>query len=295
MSILNRGFDLTSQYGSIGGVTFRRVGGVTVASQKVPAHSSAKRTPRLMLTRMRWVNLVMLWRAINMKSWHPSFVRPTKRVSDFNEFMKVNVNRNVTFLTKDIAASLGCVIAPVRLTSPSVLPSIVVDFNGNGVPESDLAVGTLSLGNSTTLKVFSDAIINNNEDWNNGDKLTILIGHQLMENTTIPVAKFDVIKVTLDNTASTTLLKDVIDISLLAVVDGCLALSGPINGGCAFIHSRIVNGETICSMQNLVVSNTYLANYQGTQAFYAAVESYGGFAAAQTLTPDIPLLPDLEP
>lgn len=288
MAIVNRGFDLTSQYGSIGGVTYRRIGGVTVASQKVPAKSHAKQTLRLMLTRMRWVNLVQLWRAIDMTSWHPAFAKENKRISDFNEFMKANVNANLTFITKSISNAMGCVVAPVTLTSPSYLPTISVNFGNNDVPVSSLSVGTLTIGNSTTLKAFSDAIINNNNGWMSGDKLTILIVLQSVDSYGVPRATADALEITLDSAADYDLLSDHVDVSLLSVVDGHLALTSISAGGVAFVHSRIVDSDTITSYQSLVVNNSYLSQYQGRNAFNAAVESYGGFAEPQTLTPDVP-------
>ncbi len=296
MAILNRGFDQTNLKGSIGGVTYRREGGVTIASQKVPMHVSAKQTPKLMFTRMRWVNLVALWKVINTTSWHPSFQRPNKRTSDFNMFMKANMAGARTFITNTIASAMGSVVAPVKLTTPSILQTIEVEFGSANIPESDIAVGTLTLGNSTTLKAFSEAIIDNNGGWQSGDKLVVLVVRQLFNNG-VPYGTAEAIEITLNTgaDAATTLVKDIIDISLFAVVDGMLGLSGPINGGVAFVHTRIVDGETICSGQELVVSNSYLANYQGVAAFNAAVDSYGGFAASETLTPDVDLDVDVEP
>lgn len=296
MAILNRGFDQTNLQGSIGGVTYRREGGVTIASQKVPMHVSAKQTPKLMYTRMRWVNLVALWKVINTTSWHPSFQRPNKRTSDFNMFMKANMAGARTFIPRSVASAMGSVVAPVKLTTPSILPTIEVEYGNANIPESDIAVGTLTLGNSTTLKDFSTAIIDNNLNWLSGDKLVILVVHQLTNNN-IPYGSAESIEITLNNgaDAATTLVKDIIDISLLSVIDGMLALSGPVNGGVAFVHTRIVDGETICSGQELVVNNTYIATYQGTAAFNAAVDSYGGFAAAETLTPDVDLDVDVNP
>lgn len=296
MAILNRGFDQTNLKGSIGGVTYRREGGVTIASQKVPMHVSAKQTPKLMFTRMRWVNLVALWKVINTTSWHPSFQRPNKRTSDFNMFMKANMAGARTFITNTIASAMGSVVAPVKLTTPSILQTIEVEFGSANIPASDIAVGTLTLGNSTTLKAFSEAIIDNNGGWQSGDKLVVLVVRQLFNNG-VPYGTAEAIEITLNTgaDAATTLVKDIIDISLFSVVDGTLGLSGPINGGVAFVHTRIVDGETICSGQELVVSNSYLANYQGVAAFNAAVDSYGGFAASETLTPDVDLDVDVEP
>lgn len=298
MAILNRGFDQTNLNGSVGGVTYRRVGGVTVASQKVPMHVQAKQTPKLMYTRMRWVNLVALWKAINTTSWHPSFRKDNSRQSDFNMFMKVNMTGARTFITRGIATANGAVVAPVTLTSPSTLKSIAVEFGNNSIPESSLAVGSLTIGNSTTLQTFSQAIIDNNSDWQSGDQLTILVVRQMVNNG-IPVALATERHVVIDNStaAATLLLSEQIEPSFLSVVDGTLALSGPVLGGVAFVQSRLVAGETICSGASLVVENTYLQQYQGETAFRAAVDTYGGFATNELLTPDLTddIISQLEP
>lgn len=287
MAIVNRGFDLSNLYGSIGGVTYRRVGDATIASQKVPRKSNAKRTLRLMITRMKWVNLVQLWRIINTVSWHPSFARENKRVSDFNAFMKANVALNQTFITKLISNAMGCVVAPVTLTSPSYLPTINLAAGSGSSVVSSLAMGTLNLGNSTTLAAFSSAIINNNPSWQNGDKLTILYLIQSIDTALVPRAKAECLEITLDSLADTSMLSDYVDVNLLSIDGGYLALASLANGGCAFVHSRIVDSDTITSGQTLFVINQYLAAYQGYQAFLNAAESYGGIVEPQTLTPDI--------
>lgn len=287
MAILARGFDQTNLSGSVGGVTYRRVGGVTVASQKVPMHVEHKRTALLMLTRMKWVNLVALWKVINKTGWHPSFQRENRRVSDFNMFLRANFPAAATFIEKGISRAYGSVVAPVRLTSGSVLTPVAAEFGSGHVPESNLSC-PITIGNSTTLKAFSVAIAESNNGWLIGDKLTILIVRQGVVNG-IPTGEATALSVTLDDSdsAETTMLSDIVDVSLLAVVDGYLALSGPVNGGVAFVHSRLVNGETICSTADLLVENTVLSTYQGLAAFNKAAESYGGIARNYLLTPDI--------
>lgn len=287
MAILARGFDQTNLSGSVGGVTYRRVGGVTVASQKVPMHVEHTRTARLMLTRMKWVNLVALWKVINQTGWHPSFQRENRRVSDFNMFLRTNFTAAATYIDKGISRAYGSVVAPVRLTSGSFLSPIDVTFGTGGVPESDLSC-PITIGSSTTLKAFSVAIVESNEGWLMGDKLTILIVRQSVVDQ-IPFGKAIALSVTMDDsdTAEETMLSDIIDVSLIGIVDGSLALTGPVNGGCAMVHSRLVDGETLCSNSDLTVQNTELTYYQGLTAFNKAAESYGGIARNQLLTPDI--------
>ena len=244
-AILQRGFDQTNLVGSVGGVTYRRVGGVTVASQKVPMHVEHTRTALLMLTRMKWVNLVALWKVINSTGWHPSFQRENRRISDFNMFLRANFAAANTFITKAVSRAYGCVVAPCRLTSGSFLSPVAVSVNGTGRFETDIAYLS-ALGNSTTLKAFSEEIIENNPGWN-----------------------------------------EFFDPSLIMTDGTVLQLSAIFEGGAGVVHSRKVDGETLCSTQDLVIHNQFLSNYQGLQAFNRAAESYGGVARNQLLTPDV--------
>ena len=286
MAILARGFDLSNLSGSVGGVTYRRVGGVTVAAQKIPMHVEHTRTARLMLTRMKWVNLVALWKVINQTGWHPSFQRENRRISDFNMFLRTNFSSAKTFIDKGISRAYGSVVAPVRLTSGSVLTPIDVVFGSNSTPASTLSC-PITLGNSTTLKAFSEAIAESNNGWLIGDKLTILFVRQTTVNS-IPAGVATALSVTLDDSedAESTMLSDLIDVTLLAIDGGYLALSFSLNGGCAMVHSRLVDGETLCSNADLTVQNTILSTYQGLTAFNKAAESYGGIARNYLLTPD---------
>lgn len=287
MAILSRGFDQTNLKGSVGAVTYRRVEGVTIASQKVPMHVIAKQTRALMRVRMRWANLVALWQSLNVAGWHPSFIKEARQ-SDYNRFMSVNMSGSTpVYLTKSVKAYGGGVVAPVVITEGSLHP-VSVEIVSNQAT-SDIVMGTLTLGTSTTLKAFSDAIVGNNTDWQHGDKLTIVIMRQTTADG-VPMAKSSVYTVTLDtrDSAATVMLNDILDVAALVISDGVLGLSSPVTGGVAFVHSRIVDGETVCSRQSIVTNNTTtLTAYTGETAFTTAVDSFGGFAAEETLTPDL--------
>lgn len=288
MAILNRGFDQTNLMGSVGGVTYRRVGGVTVASQKVPMKSHAKQTTRLMRTRMQWPNLVAVWRAINTTKWHPAFRKENRRQSDFNLFMQKNMKRNPVWLTKSYVRQ-GAGIVASYIVSDGNMGAVSCGWGNNNVPTTDLQVGTLTLGNSTTVAAFSSAIIDNNpsKDFRTGDQLTLLTVLQRTAAGAAPTLSASAMEVTLDTAADTTLLSDVLEVSNLTITDGKLAWSAAVVGGVAAVHSRLVNGETVCSNASLIINNDTLAQYQTTTAFYAAAESYGGIAEEQMLTPNI--------
>ena len=72
--------------GSIGQLTFARVGGKTVVREKVERKAVPTRTRRQMRRRVVWANLVNLYRAFS-GTLHPSFENKERGRSDYNEFM----------------------------------------------------------------------------------------------------------------------------------------------------------------------------------------------------------------
>ncbi len=272
--------------GSIGSYTFARVNGQTVAKQKVDKKGVPVRTRSQMLSRMQFANLIHVYQSFK-GNLHPSFEGKPQRVSDYNEFVRTNMNANPVYLTKNQSLQGGCLVAAYQVTRGS-LPGVSVEFGNNNVPESSIAVGSLTLGNSTTLKAFSDAIVQNNTGWLSGDQLTVFVAHQMMDAATgVPRVEINAIELTLDENADTTMLSDLVETSFFSVVDGCLALSGPVNGGVAFVHSRKSHSGTKVSTQFFVVNNSYLAQYQTSAAFNNAVKSYGGLTQDEFLTPNL--------
>lgn len=272
--------------GKVGNWVYARLNGQTVAKEKADKKATPTRTNAQMLTRMQWANLVNLYGAFK-GTLHPSFENKPMTKSDYNMFISANVNANPVYLTKEQARQGGCLVAAYQITRGK-MPSITVEFGNNNVPESSIAVGSLTLGNSTTLKAFSDAIIQNNSGWMSGDQLSVYVAYQMMDaNTNVPRVEITAVEVTLDSAADTTMLSDLVETSFFSVVDGCLALSGPVNGGVAFVHSRYVNGKTSVSTQFFVVQNSYLAQYQTAGAYSNAVVSYGGINKDDFLTPNL--------
>lgn len=272
--------------GKVGNWVYARLNGQTVAKEKADKKATPTRSNAQMLTRMQWANLVNLYGAFK-GTLHPSFENKPITRSDYNMFISANVGANPVYLTQNQARQGGCLVAAYQITRGK-MPSISVEFGNNNTPESSIAVGTLTIGNSTTLKAFSDAIIQNNSGWLSGDQLSVYVAYQMMDaNTGVPRVEINAVEVTLDSAADTTLLSDIISASFFSVVDGTLALSGPVNGAVAFVHSRYVNGKTSVSTQFFVVNNSYLAQYQTSAAYNNAVLSYGGINKDDFLTPNL--------
>lgn len=269
--------------GSIGNITYQRINGQTVAKEKVEKKATPRRTLAQMRKRMAWANIVHIWQSFK-GDLHPSFEGKDRRSTDFNEFMSANLAGSGVYLTKNESMQGGAVVEAYQVTRGSI-PSVGVAFGENGVPVTDIAVGDLAFGASTTLRRFSQAIINNNRNWEYGDQLTVFIARQTVNSTTgIPLVNIEAVEITLGD-SDVQLIGDLVDVDLFVVNDGYLGLAGTVNGGVAVIHSRKTQGETRVSTQFFVVSNPLLVQYQSSTAFETAVNSYGGINSEEFLTP----------
>lgn len=282
MSRVNRGFNLTSMNGSVGAVTYVTRKGITVAKQKVPAKLNYTKTLRSMTPRMRWMAIVRMWQALNTVGWHPSFKNKEGLQTDFNMFMKANGAVDV-FLPKDIVSANGGVVAPVQVTLGG-LPTVGGTMVEGGFLTT-IAMGGMTIGASTTLRTFSQAIIENNLDWNNGDQLTIVVLTQSVDaSTNIPRIVPTIAEIIIDDQDDGTLIGDIVDPNLLDVSDGKLRIVG-VNGGACAVHSTGEGDTFDVSTEYLGMNNAILSQYTSSAALMTAINSYGGLSGTQFLVP----------
>lgn len=277
--------------GSAGDWTYARLNGQTVAKQKVAPKDVPVRSYRQMLRRVQWANIVNVWRAFSGNN-HPSFENRGARVSDFNEFMSANLGSVPVYLTKDQARQGGAVIAAYQVTRGS-LPSIVMEEvpGTGGAPgkvSTDIALGSLTVDASTTVKEFSEAVVSNNGDYFHGDQITCFLARQTVNATSqVPYVKIDAMEVTLDLNDNSTKLYDVVDAEGFSSNNGRLGTSlTNFTGGIVWIHSRRAKSKTAVSSQRFLVKGNLLQNYTTEAARTEAILSYGGVLGDQFLTPN---------
>lgn len=277
----------TSLKGSAGAWTYNKRGGLTIAKQKVDTKGQSPRTYAQMRRRVQWGNLVNIWQAFRDAN-KPSFENADRLRSDFNLFIRANIGSGGVYLKKDEVRFGGAVVSDYLVTEGS-LQSIGMDENGSGVLVSDIDLGNVSIGSSTTLAALSTAIINNNGGkFMDGDKITCFILKQITDASTgvatVQLLRSDII---LDTTDSDTLVRDTATAACFSNVGTKLGLSGTVNGGAVYIHSRKSGAKTLVSTQRIVVTNSMLATYQTTTALNSAIVSYGGSLEVPYLTPDV--------
>ena len=269
--------------GSAGNVTFRQRGGETVVSEKVTSVRNP-RTNAQMQTRTKWGNIIAMYKGIRPLLNYGFESRP-KNCSDYNMFVKQNMQRTPIYLTKQAVAGGACIATAYQISQGS-LPAIVVTGTGqNGV--TDIRLGGESITNNTTVAQFSQAVVNNNADYRYGDQISFfLVKQKVNENTGIPYCQFSAAKVILDAANENKLVDEVSGSHGFASVDGKLGHSGN-DGDCAYawVHTRKSDGKTLVSSQELLSANSKEAEYQGDNAYNLSKSSYGA-SIESFLVPD---------
>ena len=259
--------------GSAGNVTFKVRNGETIVSEKV-THIRNPRSNAQMQTRTKWGNIIAMYKGIR-PLLNYGFENKPKNLSDYNMFVKLNMQRPAVYLTKQQVAGGGCVACAYQITQGS-LPSIVISGTGNN-SATDIYLGSLTIGASTTVAEFSQAVVNNNADYKYGDQISFFeITQQTNAETGIPYCQFSASKVILD-AADTSVLWDVAGRAGFYGQDSMLGHYGAaFVGAFGWVHSRKSDGKTLVSSQNLIAVNaTLLAEHQGDAAYTLSKSSYG--------------------
>ena len=270
--------------GKVGLITYAQTKYGTVAYLRKKVTKIPRRSERQMEIRTQWVNLGAIYRQFN-KTLKKAFEGLGNQMSVYNAFVQANINVVKVYISKQEKLNGGSVLAPYMITRGS-MPSIVMTKNAGDVLVTDLSLGNLVIGESTTVAQFSAAVIANNEDYVNGDQLTFFYGVQLVDAVTgVPRAKITGYKVVLDTQDGTALWNMVSALGFSSVqgsggmVNGyCLGMNSVItNGAAAWVHSREdASGNLTVSTQFLYVDSTILASYQDESAFGSSAASYGG-------------------
>lgn len=124
-------------------------------------------------------------------------------MSVYNAFIQANLGVVKVYITKRMKLNGGAILAPYQITRGS-LPSISMAKNSNNKLVSSVALGSLSISATTTVAQFSQAVIDNNASFVEGDQLTFFHVKQSVDAVTrTPRATIKGYKVVL-NTADDT-------------------------------------------------------------------------------------------
>ena len=282
--------------GGAGGYSFYiRKGEQVIRQRKNNSNygSGASRTYAQMIRRIKWGNLVNVFKA--MKSWQPKAYDSKKQgQTDYNIFMQLNINRATAALTREMCLSGCAVIEPCQVSRGS-LPPIALALAGSGNQYvSDIVISNAIQG-STTVGQLSADIIANNPQFREGDNLAFCFFYNWKDSRVEwPFVSTRYTEITLDTTSATVINSiPALDNRLSKSTGGNLQASwsagtplSPNNEvGMVLIHTRKSASMLAVSSQEIVVnSNSILSSFVGNTWYQTCIDTYG-------LTDEVPLDP----
>lgn len=267
--------------GGAGGYSFYVRGGEQVIRQRRNNSNygeTASRSRAQMVRRVKWGNLVNEFRA--MKSWQPkAYDSKLAGQTDYNIFMKLNINRAAVALTKEMSEAGCCVVDAYQVSRGSIPPIALSWDNGSDLYITSIVL-TEAITSSTTIGALATDIIANNPQFVAKDNLAI-ISYENWEEPRVewPYARTTYAEITLDK-SSTALVKDVPDVGtrLSKSSGNFLAISpfGTNEVGCVAIHTRKDAQTLFVSSQEIVLnSDTLVQKYTGAEWTEQCILTYG--------------------
>ena len=223
--------------GKVGQLLYRQTRTGTIISELPVKPAIPRRSARQMDRRTQWGNLAAIYKQFD-SMLRRGYENLPPQMSVFNAFIQANIDVVKVYITKTIRLNGGAILAPYQITRGS-LPSISMAKNTSNILVSGIRLGTLAIDANTTIGQFSQAVIDNNDAFDEGDQLTFFHGIQSIDTVTrTPRATIRGYKVVL-STAEDTKLWDVVDRIGFSVTDNCLATSSPTAPPSGCIAARL--------------------------------------------------------
>lgn len=261
-----------------GAVIYQAMG--QTRSRRLAETISNPRTESQMTQRVKWSNLVNLYRA--NRPWMKYAYETKKQTqSEYNKFMSLNVKTSPIYLPKQVAGAGGCVVAPYQITQGS-LPSVEV------VRAQDWWQTNIILPNDTqwqptwTVAQLTQMILPLNPGIREGDQLSFIrMTQQVNADNGVPFVTVREYEMIFDSNSQELVSKYLpngyLDSSEQATDCRLIVKDSGQAGGFVLILSRTIGGKTFVSSQKIIVANndTLINFYSSAAALQAAIDSYG--------------------
>ena len=269
--------------GRVGNVRYYTKDGNTY-TRTVSSSVNNPRSEGQMRGRTKVANLVNNYRMLK-NFLGKCFQNANSCVSIYNLFFQKGMLCTPVYLTKEMAGSGAAVAAPYGISDGS-LPRISYGLNSNGILQTNLSLGDLNIGDTTTVGELAQALVENNEGvFHYGDFISFIeVIQKGSETLPLITAKGDNIQLAKN---SPELLADKISTRGFATVGGCLGMDDEPEAGCyAWIHSRRNSGVKVSGQYLYNCNEEMLSHFTSDEAFQAASASYGESAQNPFITSD---------
>ena len=258
--------------GRVGNVRYYTKDGNTY-TRTVASAANNPRSEGQMRVRTRVCNVVNNYRLLKT-FLSKCFEKSDSCVSIYNLFFQKGMLCTPVYLVKELAGSGAAVAAPYCVSDGS-LPRISYGLNSNGVLQTDIQLGDLAIGESTTVGELAQAIVEHSDGiFRYGDYLSFLAVLQ-KGSVSLPLVSVKGWNIQLVKN-STELVLDKVDALGFTTVGGCLGMSDEPEAGCyAWIHSRKSGGVKVSGQYLYNCNEEMLSHFISDEAFEAASASYG--------------------
>lgn len=267
--------------GRVGDTTYYVRDGEQIARQSQNNSNygaTASRTPAQMSRRVKWANLVNLFKG--MKSWQPkAYDFKKKGQTDYNLFMALNINTAKVCLTKDMAMNgCGCWEA-YQISRGSLAPIGLVAGSTTGTAVTNIKCN-LQLASSTTIGALSAEIIEKNPMFMNGDNIAIIGFWTVLDDRGYPYSGTDYQELTLETTSQVTLsdagLWNYISTSSSSTIQlDQQTVTGGATTHMVAIHTRKDSALQVSTQALCPVNDIYSAQFIGDEWQDFCISTYG--------------------
>ena len=165
---------VVKQSGRVGTVRYYTKNGLTYVRAASNSSVTNNRTNSQMTQRLLFSSLVALFSTL-ASHLRGAFQNKAKNMSDYNAFMQANQGEGIYMTKQD--RMLGYSVALPVVVATGKLEEVVTTISGDNAVTS-LALGSLAPA-SAKVADLSAAIVANNEGWNYGDQLTVVVLRQM--------------------------------------------------------------------------------------------------------------------
>lgn len=286
--------------GGAGGYSFYvRDGEQVVRQRKNNSNygSTASRSYAQMIRRIRWGNLVNVFKAI--KSWQQKAYDAKKYgQTDYNIFMQLNINKVTVGTTKEMNEGGAGIVEAYQVSRGSIPP---IGYTVNTT--AHLWITDIKLTNDitfeTTIGELSADILANNPMFVEGDNIAFVFMQNWMDSRVEwPFVQSKYAEITL-NRSNTALVSDIPvigerlsqssenTIQLLYTEPGQYVIGSEVGFAC--IHTRKSSGSLQVSSQSILMNTqNIIQNFSGSEWDDTCIQTYG-------LDAEVPLDPNFKP
>lgn len=269
------------QVGKVGAYSMYVRNGEQIVRQRKNSSNYGEEASRSYLQQVRrvmWPNLVNFYKQ-NSFWMKGAFETKTGSQTDYNKFMQLNMMSARVPMMKFEASTDTCIVDALTISQGS-LAATNIERTGSDEWTFNLSLGSAALPANPTVGDLANAIINNNDGWQNGDNLAVICFFNRFWVGDVPRCETEYFEFTLRTNDTTPLANNrLFSEDLLVIDEGSLVVGPYIVGsgpaGIAGIHTRRDPQLKVSSQRIIMLDESRITPRLDASFLDSCIESYG--------------------